>query len=254
MRVLARREPVNRRDARLVVTPRPRRRPRRSSPPRAPHADAAGRTASAARPPTARARRRRRVLGLILLANVATGAVAAFGFIDWLVRRHPGRAAGRLAGRLPADGPPRAGAGHPAPGCPATPRPSAAADRRRPHRRRDRGAPTTSTDADDRPDPGRHRPEPVGPDAGDPPDVRHQAGRRPAHASAPSTSTRPASGPPAAPRPTPDRPRGRRGRRAPNARSRATATAPPAPDPSRFEPAREPGANVSHRLGLWRSW
>jgi hypothetical protein len=77
MRVLARREPVGRREARLVVTP--------------------GRAASApvvttkgARPaptPNRReianraARRRRRVLGLILVANLATGVAAALGHL-----------------------------------------------------------------------------------------------------------------------------------------------------------------------------
>jgi len=87
MRVLARREPVSTRDARLVVAP--------------------GRAASApvvetkaARPTPAQirarrvaarkaARRRRRVLGTLLLANVAVAAVAAFAVIDWVWQAIP---------------------------------------------------------------------------------------------------------------------------------------------------------------------
>jgi hypothetical protein len=82
MRVLARREPVSRRNARLVVTP--------------------GRPASAAvvvtkggepTPVEARtrratanvaARRRRRVLGVVLLANVVVAALAGFAEIGWV--------------------------------------------------------------------------------------------------------------------------------------------------------------------------
>ena len=112
MRVLARREPVNRRDARLVVTPG-----RAASAPvvttkRAQPEPRSGRRSRPAARPTRRAtRRRRRVLGLILLANVVAGVgVAALGVHRLVVRRHPGRPARRLAGRLPADGPPRAGA------------------------------------------------------------------------------------------------------------------------------------------------
>jgi hypothetical protein len=77
MRVLARREPVNRRDARLVVAPARAKSalvvttkgPVRVDPNRA----TAKRATS----------RRRRVLGLILLANAAVAAVAAFALIDW---------------------------------------------------------------------------------------------------------------------------------------------------------------------------
>jgi hypothetical protein len=78
MRVLARREPVNRRDARLVVAPARARStpvvttkgPARLDPP----------TRESAQKAT---RRRRRVLGLILLANAAVVGVAAFAVIDW---------------------------------------------------------------------------------------------------------------------------------------------------------------------------
>jgi hypothetical protein len=77
MRVLARREPVNRRDARLVVAPA-----RAKSTPvvttKRPGVEALNRES------VKRAtRRRRRVLGLILLANVAVVGVAAFAVIDW---------------------------------------------------------------------------------------------------------------------------------------------------------------------------
>jgi hypothetical protein len=82
MRVLARREPVSRRNARLVVTPG-----RAASPPVVTKKGAAPAPAPSARETvresTRRAtRRRRRVLGLILLANIATGAVAALGYVD----------------------------------------------------------------------------------------------------------------------------------------------------------------------------
>jgi hypothetical protein len=77
MRVLARREPVNRRDARLVVAPA-----RAKSTP-------VVTTKGPARPEvnreTARraTRRRRRVLGLILLVNALVVTLAAFALIDW---------------------------------------------------------------------------------------------------------------------------------------------------------------------------
>jgi hypothetical protein len=82
MRVLARREPVSRRDARLVV-----------SPGRAPSAPIVTTKHTSARTPTARAasretaqraaRRRRRVLGLIVVSLLATIGVAAYGPIQW---------------------------------------------------------------------------------------------------------------------------------------------------------------------------
>ena len=77
MRVLARREPVNRRDARLVVAPA-----RAKSTPvvttKGPvRAEVSRETAQRA------TRRRRRVLGLILLANAAVVTVAAFAVIAW---------------------------------------------------------------------------------------------------------------------------------------------------------------------------
>ncbi|HYH34700.1 MAG TPA: hypothetical protein VD814_06065, partial [Nocardioides sp.] len=79
MRVLARREPVNRRNTRLVV-----------SPGRAPSAPivTTKATATTARPLTREsarvaARRRRRVLGLVLVSLSATAGVAAFGVISW---------------------------------------------------------------------------------------------------------------------------------------------------------------------------
>ena len=77
MRVLARREPVNRRDARLVVAPA-----RAKSTPvvttKGPvRVEVDRETAKRA------TRRRRRVLGLILLANAVVVALAAFAVIDW---------------------------------------------------------------------------------------------------------------------------------------------------------------------------
>ena len=77
MRVLARREPVNRRDARLVVAPG-----RAKS---APVVTTKGPARVEMNRETAEraTRRRRRVLGLILLANAAVVTVAAFAVIDW---------------------------------------------------------------------------------------------------------------------------------------------------------------------------
>ena len=80
MRVLARREPVSRRDARLVV-----------SPGRAPSAPIVTTKHTSAREPepvtreatNRAARRRRRVLGLVLVSGLATAAVAAYGVIEW---------------------------------------------------------------------------------------------------------------------------------------------------------------------------
>ena len=107
MRVLARREPVNRRNARLVVTPG---RPASSAVVVTKGGEPAPVEARARRAAANRAaRRRRRVLGLILLANVVVVALAAFAVVGWAWTRGPRGPAGRLAGRLPPDGPPRAG-------------------------------------------------------------------------------------------------------------------------------------------------
>ncbi|MEO5851024.1 MAG: hypothetical protein ABIQ15_00785 [Nocardioides sp.] len=80
MRVLARREPLDGRNARLVVTP--------GRTPSAPVVTTKGSpspaTTRARRKAVTRAtRRRRRVLGLILLANLAVVAVASFGAASW---------------------------------------------------------------------------------------------------------------------------------------------------------------------------
>ena len=83
MRVLARREPVNRKDARLVVTPGRV----ASAPVVTTKASSAPTPAEApvAAPSAARraAQRRRRVLGLVLLANLAVIGVAVFGLVSW---------------------------------------------------------------------------------------------------------------------------------------------------------------------------
>lgn len=81
MRVLARREPVSTRDARLVVGPTrassaPVVETKAHSEPAAPRVrTAATRTAT---------RRRRRVLGLLLLVNAVVVALAAFSLIGWV--------------------------------------------------------------------------------------------------------------------------------------------------------------------------
>ena len=78
MRVLARREPVNRRDARLVVAPA-----RAKSTPVV-TTKGGGRVEPDRRESVRRATRRRRVvLGLVLLANAVVLTVAAFSVIDW---------------------------------------------------------------------------------------------------------------------------------------------------------------------------
>ena len=80
MRVLARREPVNRRDARLVVAPgRAKSAPvvTTKGPVRVDPADQLRETAKRA------TRRRRRVLGLVLLVNLGVLTLAAFAVIDW---------------------------------------------------------------------------------------------------------------------------------------------------------------------------
>jgi len=81
MRVLARREPVNRRNARLVVTPG---RPASSAVVVTKGGEPAPVEARTLRAAANRAaRRRRRVLGTILLANVVVAALAAFAVIEW---------------------------------------------------------------------------------------------------------------------------------------------------------------------------
>jgi hypothetical protein len=82
MRVLARREPVDRRSARLVVTPgRPASQATVVEPPPVEPTPAVLRARRAvARRAT---RRRRHVLALILVANLAVIGVAGFGLISW---------------------------------------------------------------------------------------------------------------------------------------------------------------------------
>lgn len=86
MRVLARREPVDRRNARLVVSPG-----RTPSSPIVSTKHTTPAPAPLTREATNRAaRRRRRVLGAVLLALVATAAVAGFGVISWWYVAIPG--------------------------------------------------------------------------------------------------------------------------------------------------------------------
>ena len=92
MRVLARREPVNRRNARLVVSP--------GRTPSAPivttkHVTTSNQDQVSPVPLTRAAalratRRRRRVLGLVLVSLLATTGAAAFGVINWWYVAIPG--------------------------------------------------------------------------------------------------------------------------------------------------------------------
>jgi hypothetical protein len=101
MRVLARREPVDRRNTRLVVTPgRPASTPvvttkahATPEPPAQPTPAPASPTAHQVRARREAgkraANRRRRVLGTILLVNVAVVALAAFGVLGWWAEAIP---------------------------------------------------------------------------------------------------------------------------------------------------------------------
>lgn len=80
MRVLARREPVNRRDARLVVVPgRAADNPRVVAPPARVTIPQHVRRAAA----RAAARRRRRILGFLVLSTLVVVGLAGFGVVPW---------------------------------------------------------------------------------------------------------------------------------------------------------------------------
>lgn len=88
MRVLARREPVGTRDARLVVTPgRPASEPVVTTKGKRPDAAQVKARREAARVAT---QRRRRVLGVILFANVVVAALAVASVIGWTWQALPG--------------------------------------------------------------------------------------------------------------------------------------------------------------------
>lgn len=104
MRVLARREPVNRRDARLVVTPaRATGNPRVLAPTRAPRdetpvpvvvtvqpAVSTGRLRARRTAARAAARRRRHILTFLLLCTAVTAAASALGWVSWWSVAIPG--------------------------------------------------------------------------------------------------------------------------------------------------------------------
>jgi hypothetical protein len=107
MRVLAHREPVNEKDSRLVVTsrkkatvapaptPEPERRPadpRLTADPRENRRPAARKSAPAVRRPSARkaARRRRRVLGFLLLCDIGVAVAAYLAYLEWWTVAIPG--------------------------------------------------------------------------------------------------------------------------------------------------------------------
>ena len=119
MRVLARREPVNRRDARLVVTPARAAASRRRPAPtrdagRAPCPSPAvpPRPAIAARRKAARAaaRRRRTSSTFLLLCTAVTAGAAAVGLAPWWSVAIPGGLTLRLPRALPHPGAPRVAA------------------------------------------------------------------------------------------------------------------------------------------------
>ena len=87
MRVLARREPVSRRDARLVVTPaRSADNPRVVPPPARTTSTAVPehvRRAAARTAARAAARRRRRILGFLVLSTMVVTGLAAFAVVPW---------------------------------------------------------------------------------------------------------------------------------------------------------------------------
>ena len=90
MRVLARREPVNRRDARLVVAPaRSADNPRVLAPSQEPTDEADAPAVRRPRPEVRRAaaraaaRRRRRILGFLLLSTLVVTGLAAFAVAPW---------------------------------------------------------------------------------------------------------------------------------------------------------------------------
>jgi len=87
MRVLARREPVSRRDARLVVVPgRTADNPRVVTPPTRTASTAVPehvRRAAAGRAARAAARRRRRILGFLVLSTLVVVGLAAFALVPW---------------------------------------------------------------------------------------------------------------------------------------------------------------------------
>ncbi len=90
MRVLARREPVNRRDARLVVAPaRSADNPRVLAPSQVPADEVDAPAVRRPRPEVRRAaaraaaRRRRRILGFLLLSTLVVTGLAAFAVVPW---------------------------------------------------------------------------------------------------------------------------------------------------------------------------
>ena len=237
MRVLATREPVDGRTARLVVPGRP--------------AGAAGSTPASGssgssvtteavevpvevtvttpvRRSTARAaRRRRRVLGTVVLANLVVATLAAFAVVAWPYLAIPGGllVAWLVACRLMVKA--ERGARRPVvrlPGAtPAAPEPV------------EDDGPLTEEIAPITASVEEAEPVRVGWDPSRSPSRRTcRRSPPPAAASAPSTLTPPASGPPAGPRstaPSPARPsRPTRPPAPPRPRPRRTAAAPPAPD------------------------
>ena len=262
MRVLARREPVSRRNARLVVTPgRP-----------AAQVEVAVKGEPVVATLTRRTRRQPRapavVAGCCCFSSCSTSRSSRWprpGVIDWCLGRLPVGAARRLAGRLPADGQARArraaGAWSSQVAEALTEEP---ADR------------STRLDADTDSmlavDDAADRPGAVGPGARHPADLRLQAGRAPQRAHhRPRRHRRVDLGPQRGRQPARPRRRGGRAHRARARRPPATsATAPSAPDP-RHGPAdrsvirpglgpvlafrfASPGRIGARHLGLWRSW
>ena len=267
MRVLASREPVDGRTARLVVPGRPAGAavPAPAPPASSSPSPSRSRSRSPSPPPVRRstahaARRRRRVLGVVLLANLVVAALATAAVVAWPYVAIPGAllVGWLVACRLMVRS--ERGARGPAVRLPgAVPAPAPEVD--------DDGPLTEEIEPVRAP--VAEEAEPVegrlGPGPGHPPDLRHQGARRSpqrphdrprVHGRLDLGPQRDRQRPGARGRGDGEGRQGRargRGRGGPPSRHRLLTRSDRA-RPIRLRTPASPGANVSPRLGLWRSW